>query len=211
MINVNIKMLNGDLVSIQHKPSKGFQHFLRTVYDMCPHIPRGCLVLKRINDDEKNEDVEDVEDDDQLFAFVDISRVRPIVDYGGNACIPEDKQNKQKRVVLDQFDIKFYSTKEFDEEYGEYFYYGEINVFCNQKEKIFAITDTFQAPTPQESSCYHRDGLGAPYRPTEKTRWFTTIHECLLSLENARFPQDEKTLSSIQTEIEMHMKCIYMK
>lgn len=209
MINVNVKMLNGDLFSITHKPSKGFQHFVRTVYNICPHIPHGCLVLKRIVEENNFEDVEDVEDVDQLFACVDISRVQPVVEYdeyAGKMCIPyEGCKETERKDGINDFYIKFYSTTECNED-GEFLYYDEINVFYDEKEKIFALADTFKAPTPQESSCYHRQGMGCPYRSTEKTRWFTTISECLLSLENARFPQDEKTLDSIQTQIDKEFR-----
>lgn len=206
MINVNVKMLNGDILSISHKLSKGFREFVRTVYDTCPHIPYGCLVLKRIlNDDqyvenvENVENVEDVKDRDQLFAFVDISLVQPFVECGGHVCIPLDEKDIKNRIVFTKLRVKFCSNDV--DEWGEPICYNEIDVFYDDEKKMFSLTETFQAPTPHEASYYHRLGMGAPYRPTEKTIWFPTIHDCLLSIENARFPRDEKTLTSIRDEV----------
>lgn len=197
MIHVTVKTLNGDLLSIEHKPSRGLNHFIHMVYDNL-QIPNGCLVLKRILNDEF-EDVEDVEDGDHLFAFVDISRVQPFVECEGHVCIPLDEKDIKNRIVFTKLRIKFFS-KDVDE-WGEPICYNEIDVFYDDEKKMFSLTETFQAPTPQEASYYHRLGMGAPYRPTEKTIWFPTIHDCLLSIENARFPRDEKTLTSVQDEV----------
>lgn len=80
-IRVTVKMLSGDMVSIEHDPSLGFPDFVKAIYNEFPTIPRGCLVLRRESDaedsEEKLEDVKDVRDNDFLLAFVDTSRLRP--------------------------------------------------------------------------------------------------------------------------------------
>ena len=238
MINVSVKMLNGDFLSIQHKASRGFNDFVRTVYDECPNIPYGCLVLKRMNrendenKDEKEEkqekeeekEIEDVRDNDELFAFVDTSRVRPVVELNGVVCIAHDKEagkvekvgkkekkekgekgekKKKTEKTLLHFYIKFISFKAVDDLEDEYCYrsFFQSDVFYDQTNRLFARKDTFQDPTPQEASCYFYERKPGPYRPTSETKWFPTVKECLESVQNARFPQDEKTLSTIHEQI----------
>lgn len=207
-------MLNGDLLAIQHKASRGFNDFVRTVYDECPNIPYGCLVLKRMNCEEEKEEkeVEEVRDNDELFAFVDTSRVRPVVELNGVVCIPHDgkvgkkEKKKEKEKKLLHFYIKFISfkpTENLQDDFEEYCYrsFFQSDVFYDQTNRLFALKDTFQDPTSHEVSYYFYERKPQPYRPTSETKWFPTVKECLESVQNARFPQDEKTLSTIHEQI----------
>ena len=186
---IYVKLLNGDLLEIEHLPSKGFHHFVQKIYDACPEIPYGCIVLKRMNNDEE---VSQVYTNDDLFLFVDTSLVRPVVEKGGEVyCIENGNEN-----ILVQFHINFFSKK-YDPDWDEPYCYTKVDIFYDIHRHVYAIKNTFVQPTPQQCSCYNLP----PYWPTEKTVWFSDPMDCLKSIENARFPRDEDTLHSISTQI----------
>ena len=183
MITVNVKLLNGDLLSIQHDPSNGFQHFVRMIYDMS-RIPFGCLVL--IRDTENiwdTQNTQNIKDGDELFAFADTSRVRPVVEYGEDAWFRSKDEKDYERILVATLCIKFYSTKIYE-------YYGGAELLYDEEKNRFALV-----------SCCRRIGMMKMYHSTEKTTWFSSPIECLLSIEDARFPQDEETFRSIQEQL----------
>lgn len=201
-MKATVKLFNGDLVLMEHTPSKGFSHFVRQIYDICPEIPYGCLVLKRINEDDSKE-VREVFDNDELFMFVDTSRIRPVVERGGEGCIPNEKRKLPDNLI--QLDIKFLSKKEYDE-YGELMCCNQVEIFYLISRNLYALKDTFEEPTLQESSCYIEEGLYPPYRPTDKTIWFKSPIDCLKSFNKPRFPQDQDILQSISEQINLELR-----
>lgn len=212
MISASVKFLNGDLIEIQHKPSRGFEHFVKTIYNTCEHIPYGCLVLKRIPFDNDNLDevsqimllpdiystdltthddheVTEVYDQDSLCAFVDNTLVTPYILRDKNVAIPSSNPKFQKIVYV--YSISFRSHNDNHE--------SQTIVFHDTDNSTFALCDTFILPTPQEASEYHRDGLLEVYKPTLHTIWFPTLSECLLSSMD-RFPHDQDTIQTIENK-----------
>lgn len=217
-ITVTVKFLNGDLMEIQHKSSRGFEHFKRMIYDSCPFIPYGCLTLQRIpwNNEELDEDVQlmllpdiysdeddsivkEVSDGDELFALVDTTLVKPVVGVSARVCIPDTKIIGVVETYHRELHIQFFSTDA--EENDEYSFKYSIHVFYDEKNNLFALKDTFQAPTPQECAENDRDGCCPLYRPTNETKWFLSVMDCLKSAPHTRFPKDENTLLCIHTQI----------
>lgn len=214
-ITVSVKFLNGDLLSIQHKPSRGFDHFVRTIYNTCTHIPYGCLVLRRLVADEQDEldevaqimllpDIysdedsdpiivtEVYDDDDEILAMIDPSLVLPYIIRDVDVAIPSSNPKFQRFVSV--YSINFCSENEKFE--------SQTVVFHNKDSNTFALCDTFNPPTPQEAAAYHSDRRVEVYKPTSNTVWFPTLSECLLSSMD-RFPHDDKTIQSIQQRFDV--------
>lgn len=218
VITVLIKTLNGDLLEIHHESQLGFDRFIDKVYDEIPDIPYGCLVLRRaVSDDYPRsmfhrvleelhdlfermskpmlddlpykERVTRVMDGDYFFAVADPSIVKPVVFIDREIrMICED----QTPLVLQPFYMEFYSTVEYDQN-GDYQYlYEGPSLFFDKKHHLFALQDT----------CIEVNLFQATYRPTSHTKWFLSVIECLESIPNARFPQNEETLISIRKQID---------
>lgn len=205
-ITVTVKFMNGDLIEIQHKPSRGFDDFVRTIYRLCTDIPYGCLVLKRAPCDELDEVaqlmrlpdiysdhddsiVTEVYDGEELFALVDTTLVTPYVLRDRDVALPSSKRKFQK--IVSVYTFSFRSAHDQHE--------SQTVVFHDTENNTFALCDTFILPTPQEASEYHRDGLLEVYKPTSQTVWFPTLSECLLSSMD-RFPHDHDTLQTIEEQ-----------
>lgn len=214
-INVSVKFLNGDLLSIQHKPSRGFDHFVRTIYNTCTHIPYGCLVLRRLVADEQydldevtqimllpdiysDEDsdptiVTEVYDGDEILAMIDPSLVLSYIVRDRDVAIPSSNPKFQQFVSV--YSINFCSENEKFE--------SQTVVFHNSDSDTFALCDTFNPPTPQEAAYYHSDGKVEVYKPTSNTVWFPTLSECLMTSMD-RFPHDDDTIQYIQQKYNLH-------
>lgn len=207
-ITVSVKFLNGELLEIQHKSSRGFDHFIRILYQSCEFIPYGCLVLKRLPSDDSdldetaqlmrlpdiyssldNDEVTEVYDGDELMAIIDTTLVTPYIVQESNVALPSSKRENQQIVFV--YSITFRSIHDPRE--------SQTIVFHDTEKGLFALCDTFILPTPQEASEYHRDGLYEVYKPTPQTMWFPTLSECLLSSAD-RFPHDSHTLQIIEKQ-----------
>lgn len=193
MMTIHVKLMNGDFVEIHHRlrdhedaEDYGYSHldeFVRKVYDACPAIPFGCLVLHRMNDDDMSAfldietEVSFVVDGDELCAFVDPSRVEPKVSV------------KNARVIVDQTEtngsklsIEFCETHGEQDDDGNVYPIYVVDVLCANGQ--YALAKTFER--------VHRF-----YTSTESTRWFSTIDECLKSEEFPRYPTDSNTIEKI--------------
>jgi hypothetical protein len=205
-ITVTVKFMNGDLIEIHHKPSRGFDDFVRTIYRLYTDIPYGCLVLKRALYEEDDEVaqlmllpdiysdyvldpciVTEVYDGDEIFAIIDPSLVLPYIIRDVNVAIPSSNPKFQHFVSV--YSINFRSKHDNHE--------SQTVVFHDTDSNTFALCDTFHPPTPQEASDYHYHGQVEVYKPTSQTVWFHTLYECLLSSMD-RFPHDDNTLQIIQ-------------
>lgn len=92
------------------------------------------------------------------------------------------KTNKSNNLIT--YHIDFVSTK--------------IVIFYDERYRIFALKDTFQ----ESSSSFY---------PTDKTKWFTSVIECLESIKSAHFLQDHSSLDSVYKQIiEIQSKRDYM-
>lgn len=190
-MTVHVKLLNGDLLQIEHKPSDGFNHFVRRIYDACPEIPYGCLVLRRLGEDEK---LVDIVDNDELCAFVDPSLVRPVVKIRGHEHVCLEGRFKE-------FCVQFLTKDDG--------YCSEVELFYNLSSNRYALKDTFQEEESVEEFFHsgHRHlGQHLQYFTTEQTIWFGSPIDCLKSVENARFPQDQEILESIPEQIELYLE-----
>jgi hypothetical protein len=202
--------LNGDLLSIQHKPSRGFEHFQRMIYNECTHIPYGCLVLRRLvqeSDDldevsqlmllpdiYSDEDVDEsivteVYDGDEIIATIDTTLVESYMIRNRNIAIPSSNPKFQHYVSV--YSINFRSKEDEFE--------SQTVVFHDTDNDLFSLCDHFIQPTPQEAAEYHRDGMVEVYKPTPQTVWFPTLSECLVTSMD-RFPHDSDTLQNIEKQ-----------
>jgi hypothetical protein len=185
-MTVRVKLLNGDLLQIEHNPSDGFVHFVHQIYDACPDIPYGCLVLRRLGEDEE---VHELGDDDELCAFVDPSLARPVVKI--RECYVDVCLEGRFREVYVQF--------------GRYCWdCSDVELFYNLSSNRYALKDTFQEKESlveffHSGHRFHSQHLH--YFPTDQTIWFGSPIDCLKSIENARFPQDQEILASIPGQI----------
>ena len=68
------------------------------------------------------------------------------------------------------------------------------------QNKGFALEDTLTKPTPQEAAFTDRNRLPHRINETKNTEWFSTIGECLRSIENARFPTDDDMIERIRVD-----------
>lgn len=157
-MTVHVKLLNGDLLEIEYNENKHV--FMRQLYDAFPEIPYGCLVLKRLGED----DIVDIVDNDELCALVDTSLVRPVVKIRGKSV--EDILNDEDGERIVEFCVQFLSTKDDG-------YCSDVELFYNTSTNRYALKDT--------------------------SIWFSSPVDCLKSVENARFPQDQEALETIQT------------
>jgi len=221
VITVMIKTLNGELMEIQHDPLLGFDRFMDKVYEEFPDIPLGCLVLRRaVSDDYPRsmfhrvleelhdlfermskpmlddlpykERVTRVLDGDYFYAVADLSLVRPVVFADSKTMMICDDYTK---LTLRPYFIEFYSTVEYDpmDDCGKHLYSGP-GVFFDKKHHLFALQDTFEEAESYEGISF--------YCPTGRTKWFLSVIECLESMPNVRFPQNEETLISIRKQID---------
>lgn len=211
-ITVTIKFLNGDLMEIQHTPSCGFDQLVSTIYGLCKDIPYGCLVLKRAPYDELDEVAQlmflseiysdhddsvltEVYDGDELFALVDTTLVIPVVNV---TAIVSTIVNAEER-CLTELHIPFFSTEA--QEKNDHSFRYSVRVFYDEKNKLFALKDTFHAPRAHEFVEYNGEGWSPLYYPTNDTQWFLSVIECLESVPHTRFPKDRNTLGSIHKQI----------
>lgn len=197
MISVHVKMLNGDLIEIQHRPQQGFQQFIRLLYKACPEIPYGCLILRKDYADENKEDkkedkVNDVSDGDLLYALVDTSLVLPFIQW-------DDEIVKVNNKKFAQLSVEFCERNEELED-GMYAY-DQIGILYNKKDGVFALKSAFIAPTPSEWADYHQRKKNGVYRELYDTQWFNSITDCILSSPGI-FPRDHFTMDRILTEFE---------
>ncbi len=196
-IHVSVKFLNGDLLFIEHLPSRGFNQFSKAVCDAHGSIPYGCISFMRLNgNDEKIATISDVADGDVLFAFVDISRVYPIVTRGGNISIP----NEDHKMTITTYRIGFYS-KEYDKEWGEQLWYGDIDIVYNEESHLFALRNAFQTPTSHETKEFEKNKFYFPLLSTHETRWYESVTECIASFPYTHFPLTDDNYQFIQQQI----------
>lgn len=219
VITVLIKTLNGDLIEIHHESQLGFDRFIDKVYDELPDIPCGCLVLQRIVSEDHvrsmfhrvleelhdlfqrmskpmlddlpyKERVTRVMDGDYFFAVADLSNVKPVVFLDREILMIFEDQTP---LVLQPFYMEFYSTVEYDQN-GDYQYlYEGPSLYFDKKHHLFALEDTFEEDEYKGRPVYYATG---------RTKWFLSVIECLESIPNARFPQNEETLISIRKQID---------
>lgn len=83
-------------------------------------------------------------------------------------------KNTNKSNILQTFHIDFVSTI--------------IDLFYDERYRIFALKSTFH-----ESS--------SSFSPTDKTKWFASVIECLESVKNTPFSKNYATLDSVHKQI----------
>lgn len=123
-MTVHVKLLNGDLLQVEYNENKHV--FMRQLYDAFPEIPYGCLVLRRLGEDEK---LVDIVDNDELCAFVDPSLVRPVVKIRGSI-----SNQGHDRIV--EFCVQFLTKDDG--------YCSDVGLFYNLSSNRYALKDTFQ-------------------------------------------------------------------
>lgn len=196
-ITVLIKTLSGDLLSLEIDPSLGLKGVVDSLtrFDSEKFPPLQTKVF--FNQSEKKQTCESVvENGDELFAFVDPSLVHPVVIHGGYRSIPTEGYC----MSIATYHIGFRS-RELDEESFAHHYYDACDIYHNNKLNLFALKSTFQDPTPSEKLQFEKEGFYFPSLSTDKTTWYPSVIECIRSIPNAHFPQNEDTCFSIQRDI----------
>ena len=211
MISVTLKFLNGDLLQIHHKPSRGFDDFVRTIYRSCDFIPYGCLRLTRLPDGDDDDLVEDdvaqlmrlsdiyssdevteVYDGDILMACVDTTLVTPCIFQEGFIALPS-RTHRNFEHICRKYTIVFRSHDDDD------LFHSQITFVHDTDHNTFALYDTFVAPTQQQFADAHRMHRNGLYKSGPSTVWFNTLGECI-SASTERFPHDSSIIQAIQDD-----------
>lgn len=168
-MTVHVKLLNGDLLQVEYNDNKHV--FVRQLYDAFPEIPYGCLVLKRLGEEEE---LVEIVDNDELCALVDTSLVRPVVKIRGKSVedIIHDDHDEDDEERIVEFCVQFLSTKDDG-------YCSDVEIFYNTSTNRYALKD--------------------------QTIWFSSPIDCLKSVENARFPQDQETLETVPRQFNLYL------
>jgi hypothetical protein len=196
-VTVLVKTLSGDLLSLEVSPSVGLKGVADalTRFDSERFPPLQTKVF--FHHPEKAQICGSVvENGDELSAFVDPSLVHPVVIHGGNRSIPTEGYC----MSITTYHVGFRS-RELDEELFTHHYYDACDIYHNNKLNLFALKSTFQDPTPSEKLQFEKEGFYFPSLATDQTKWYPSVIECIQSIPNACFPQNDETCSSIQTDI----------
>jgi hypothetical protein len=198
MIHVNVKMMNGELLQIEHDPNDDFYYFQEKVYTAQPEIPLGCLVLLREpeNEDDSIENVTEVYDEDYLLAFVDTSLVTPVVECGGKPVVMKVKHDGEWfSRSLSRIVVGFRGPCDQNE--------SSVSIVYQSQEGRFALETTFKKPTFDESASYKKRGLRDLYVETDETVWFETIEDCVRAAsEKRRVPVDAENMANIALQFD---------
>lgn len=184
-MNILVKMLNGDLIAIKHHPlldgetvEQNVQRFVQKVYDACPSIPLGCLVIRR----DDGSVVTNLAEGDIVFALVDTSLVEPVV-----YLTPRFVQVNNSRTYAEHIRVHFFKKDDSNlDEDGFRLSMCTVDILSVERRARFALMDTLKA------------GMGTCiYEETPKTQWFPSITDCLMSVDQPRFPTDEVTMEKV--------------